>query len=185
MSPIIGIIASSVLKVTTSYESIATTTVGAGGSATVTFSSIPQTYTHLQVRIFAKSGRARLQNGGLVMQVNGSYPTYQHSLYGLGSTAGAGAGAGSSSSTFIQVTGTTATNIFGVGVIDILDYATTTKNKTLRALSGDDTNGNGEIYLTSALINSTSAITSISFASTDAVDNIQQYSSFALYGIKG
>jgi hypothetical protein len=52
--PILGIIASAITGnlVTTSYESIETVTVGSGGSATVlTFSSIPATYTHLQIRV--------------------------------------------------------------------------------------------------------------------------------------
>jgi hypothetical protein len=50
--PILGIIASAITGnlVTTSYESIETVTVGSGGSATVTFSSIPATYTHLQIK---------------------------------------------------------------------------------------------------------------------------------------
>lgn len=34
----------------TDYDSIATTTVGAGGAASITFSSIPSTYQHLQIR---------------------------------------------------------------------------------------------------------------------------------------
>jgi hypothetical protein len=62
--PILGIIASSKLTVSNSYESIATTTVGSGGSATVTFSSIPATYKHLQVRTLIRSA--------------GSDASYQH-----------------------------------------------------------------------------------------------------------
>ena len=43
-----------------SYESIATVTVGAGGTSTITFSSIPTGYTHLQIRGIAQIGRAHV-----------------------------------------------------------------------------------------------------------------------------
>ena len=45
-----GIIASSYPRVSNSYESIATVTVGAGGSSSISFTSIPSTYKHLQLR---------------------------------------------------------------------------------------------------------------------------------------
>jgi hypothetical protein len=40
------------------FESIATTTVGAGGATTITFSSIPATYQHLQIRVLARTNRS-------------------------------------------------------------------------------------------------------------------------------
>ena len=53
MAPILGIWASqnySRYSITGSYESIATVTVGSGGSSYIEFTSIPGTYTHLQIR---------------------------------------------------------------------------------------------------------------------------------------
>ena len=176
--------------VPTSYESIATTTVGSGGSATVTFSSIPATYTHLQVRLIARSGRSDADTGagGLYMQLNSNFLTSQHLLRGSGSAAVAAGYSGGLSNGYIMVyvpTSNATANVFGAGIIDILDYANTNKNKVIRTLSGDDLNGNGYIALSSGLWNSTNAITSITFGSTDGAGNIAQYSSFALYGIKG
>jgi hypothetical protein len=53
--PILGIIASSKLTAAVGdFESIATVTVGGGGAATVEFTSIPATYTHLQLRYIAQ-----------------------------------------------------------------------------------------------------------------------------------
>ena len=52
--PILGILASSYPAVSTSYESIATVTVGSGGAANVEFTSIPGTYTHLQIRMLGR-----------------------------------------------------------------------------------------------------------------------------------
>ena len=169
------------------FESIATVTVGSGGSSTVTFSSIPSTYTHLQVRLLARSGRARTANGNLYMQLNSSYLTSYHLLFGNGaSTTAQGSGGGlTNGEAILLVPGSTAgANIFGVGVIDILDYANTNKTKVIRALNGDDLNGEGYAVLTSGMLNSTSAVTSITFGSGDGSGSIPQYSHFALYGVK-
>jgi hypothetical protein len=191
--PILGIVASSqqsAFIATGAYESIATTTVGSGGSATVTFSSIPATFTHLQVRLIARSARSDGDNaaGGLYIQLNSSFLTAQHQLRGNGASVVSYANTGGLSNGAINIwvpaTGA-ATGIFGTGIIDILDYANTNKQKTLRMFSGDDISGGGYISFASGLLASTSAVTSITFGSTDGAGNIPEYSQFALYGIKG
>ena len=50
LNTIIGSFSTGVAPSTTSYESIATVTVGSGGAANVEFTSIPADYTHLQIR---------------------------------------------------------------------------------------------------------------------------------------
>lgn len=168
------------------YESIATTTVGAGGTATVTFSSIPSTYSHLQIRAISRSATAGTGNQELLMRYNGTTTNYyrMHQVYGDGATAAAGVNASSAENTpfYVPTAGQTA-NAFGGAVIDILDYANTNKNKTVRSLSGFDLNGSGFIILRSGLWMNTAAVSSISFTA-DASGTIGQYSSFALYGIK-
>ena len=74
---------------------------------------------------------------------------------------------------------------FGAAIIDILDYASTSKNKTVRVLTGFDQNGSGNICLASGLWfrSSPAAITSISLAGNSR--NYLQYSQFALYAVKG
>lgn len=184
MSPILGIFASSTPTVG-DYESIQTVTVGGGGSATVTFSSIPSTYKHLQIRGIAQStNNVNPPDNGL-MQLNGdSGNNYaRHWLSGNGATTPV---TGVASTSFIEFGylngGTTATSYSGF-VIDLLDYASTNKYKTVRLLSGYDRNGSGFIRLASGLWQNTAAVTSISFSSSGG-NNIAQYSSFALYGIK-
>jgi hypothetical protein len=76
-------------------------------------------------------------------------------------------------------------NIFSGFVIDILDYANTNKYKTIRYLSGYDANGSGRVGLGSGSWRSTSAVTSITLQGLEYSSNYKQYSSFALYGIKG
>jgi hypothetical protein len=73
---------------------------------------------------------------------------------------------------------------YGAFIVDILDYTNTNKNRTIRSLNGFDANGSGQVQLVSTLFTSASAITSITIF-TYASGNIEQYSSFALYGIKG
>lgn len=174
---------------TNSYESIATTTVGAGGSSTITFSSIPSTYTHLQLRIMARSDRASNYASNINVQFNsdtGSNYAY-HDLNGSGSAAFAEGSASTSNIPMNRITGASAaSSIFGVVVADILDYKNTNKYKTLRWLGGFDNNSTqGEIYFGSGLWQNTNAITSITLQTVSGAANFTQYSSFALYGIKG
>ena len=168
--------------VATDYESISTVTVGAGGSSTLTFSSIPSTYTHLQIRLMAKTNSANFYDTVLVRFNSDTASNYSyHYLDGYNSTVSA---AGAANTAFIQtyyIAGNAA-NTFGVAVIDVLDYANTNKYKTSRSLAGVDVNTTGgAINFSSGSWRSTSAINSITIYNTNP---FQQYSSFALYGIK-
>lgn len=184
---LIGIIASSGGAAGGDYESIATVNVGSGGSSSITFSSIPSTYQHLQVRGIARSTRSATSDY-IALQLNsdtGSNYAY-HGLDGNGSSASA---FGLATQTFMDVerasAATATTNVFGVSVIDILDYANTNKYKTMRCLGGSDNNGSGSITLTSGLWQNTNAVSTITLKAQGGTSNFAQYSSFALYGIKG
>ena len=169
-----------------SYESIATVTVGAGGSSTITFSSIPSTYKHLQIRALVRSNYASSASQNAYIQFNGdTAANYSyHELTGQGSTAGAGGSANVTGPRIINYTTTAGlANTFGVGVVDILDYADTNKYKTYRSLNGNDQNGSGYVILFSGNWRSTSAISSIVIGDNGG-GTFQQYSSFALYGVK-
>jgi len=188
--PVLGIVASQIsghlFAPSGAYDSIATTTLSST-TGTITFSSIPATYTHLQIRIMSRSTRS--QTGDYIaMQFNadtGSNYAY-HGITGDGSAASA---FGLASQTFMDIeraaAATATASVFGVSVIDILDYANTNKYKTMRCLGGFDNNGSGEIYLTSGLWQNSNAITSITLKAQSGTSSFVQYSSFALYGIKG
>jgi len=169
-----------------SFESIATYSLSSAQSS-VTFSSIPQTYKHLQVRGIAikdfSTGTVALAstfNG-----VSGSSYT-NHQLYGNGTSAGADGNATGTYSNmpYLGLVGNASSGAFGAFVIDILDYTDTNKYTTVRSLNGLDVNGSGQVQLVSSLFTSTNAITSITFF-TYATGNLGAYSHFALYGIKG
>ena len=160
----------------TSYESIQTVTVGAGGSSSISFSSIPSTYAHLQIRCINRGGTSA--NMTFNSDTGSNYA--RHYLEGTGSSAIAG---GSSSTSNIDaIDNTTTANVFAANIVDVLDYANVNKYKTSRILAGVDTNGGGYVDLYSGLWMSTSAISTVTINS--AGGNFSQYSTFALYGIK-
>jgi hypothetical protein len=165
----------------TSYESIATVTVGAGGTSSINFSSIPSTFKHLQIRLLTKNA----SSNDLYLQFNGDTTSgnyTRHYLFGTGTAAGSG-GNVSDGRLSIGYTSTTG-SIFGAAVTDVLDYTSTNKNKTIRSLAGFDGNGSGLVVLYSGLWSKTpEAVTSISIFA--GAGNINEYSQAALYGIKG
>ena len=170
----------------TSYESIATTTVGSGGSSTITFSSIPSTFTHLQLRYIGRSSRSQNSGYAVIRFNSDSGSNYsRHSLQGDGASAiGDGSGSVSYPTLLFLPGALRGASIFGAGVLDVLDYTNTNKNKTLRVLDGYDSNGAGLIELASGAWYNTSAITSITITEFNG-NNFVEYSQFALYGIKG
>jgi hypothetical protein len=179
-----SILAPQVATPTNSYESIATTTLSTT-TASITFSSISSSYTHLQVRGIAKTSTAGTSVENMYIRLNGDTAANYalHYLMGSGAAASAG-GAGSDTQmvgfNFIPQVGNTP---FGTTVIDILDYANTNKYKTTRFLAGADLNGSGYVSLGSGLWMNTAAVTSITLLPGSG--SFVQYSSFALYGIKG
>jgi hypothetical protein len=109
----------------------------------------------------------------------------RHYLTGNGTAASSGADTTNAPGVF-TFNATNGASIFAATVLDILDYTDTNKNKTLRSLGGSDSNGSaggGTILLLSSLYTSSSTVTSITL--TAVTSNFTQYSSFALYGIKG
>jgi hypothetical protein len=165
----------------TDFESIATVTVGSGGAANVEFTSIPGTYTHLQIRFITRFGSVAVFKTTFNSD-NGSNYAW-HEIQGNGTSVTANAGSSAAFMYGAYSNGFSATaDTFGAGVIDVLDYANANKYKTLRMLSGYDANGSGGLQLNSGLWQSTSAITSIKI--TPNTSTFQQYSHFALYGIK-
>ena len=193
--PILGVIASSFQSglpvLPSDYESIQTITLGGGGAGDITFSSIPQTYQHLQIRGIIRSDRSGSINEGFNLQLNGvtSNSYFYHRMYGDsiniqnadGNSLEGGIPLGSIPG------GTAPSNVFGSFVFDILDYSNTNKLKTTRLLMGNEKNTNNEgfIWVSSGLFSANNnAVTSIKFFGSSS-QNFSQYSSLGLYGIKG
>ena len=184
MSPIIGIMASANWSSAnaSSFESIASAS-GTGSSGTITFSSIPSTYQHLQVRLLGNTSTTQASWG---VRLNGSSTATDytaHKLTGNGSTATAGAYA-NNTNTYLWCgeTGGVAANM-NVAIIDIQDYALTTNKKTIRTFTGVDNNSTiGFVTLSSGLYMQSTAISSLTIY---CGSNWSSTTQVALYGIKG
>jgi hypothetical protein len=162
-----------------SYESIATATPTSGTS--VTFSSIPSTYKHLQIRMLLKTD-ASAGAGRIQLNADSSSANYAaHLLRGDGSSV---LGTGSATGTYTGVPYYNPQNSgdLSVAIVDIIDYASTTKYKTVRLFNGRDNNSAGYVALWSGLWLNTTAVSSIVIT---AGDNFQSGTSISLYGIKG
>jgi len=183
-----GIIASSLTGhlVTNNFFKIATVT-GTGSSGNITFSSIPNTYKSLQIRINAIPSIANITTW---LQFNGVYSgnTYAfHNLsanpnnYGITAT-----GAGNANWMAFFEQGVMSNVYPNTAIIDIIDYANTSKYKTAKVFCGvndNTTNANEAIELTSGLWESTAAISSMSFRVDPYGATFSTSSTFTLYGI--
>ena len=169
------------------FFSIQTATVDASGASSITFSSIPQTYTHLQIRGFARTNAAT----ALLMTFNGTSSTYRNTYL-------EGNGGGSATSGGLETTlsgiglygglpyNSLGSYWWGFSVIDIIDYTNTNKNKIVRALNGydlDSTNPYGYVDVDGGYWANTNAISSITIG-LQAGTLFAQNTQFALYGIR-
>lgn len=171
-----GIYGVGVPPVTSSYFNIASAS-GTGSSGVVTFDLTSVTgYKHLQLRIMG------LQSTGndIFIKVNSDAGVRGHWMQGNGSAASAGSETGTSDGQYFGTFGWNATYP-SVWIVDVLDYTSTTKTKTIRSFGGYDANGSGRVNLISSLFTTTSAITSITFTSGNSFSSTSR---FAIYGIK-
>ena len=162
-----------------------------GGESSLSFTSIPQTYSSLQVRGIARN----LATGGagdytLSFRFNSDNTSANyawHRLRGNGSTATAygstsGFYAGNASGSLSNTT------IYAANVIDVHDYASTTKYKTVRTLSGNNVNttstSDNQIDLMSMLWENTAAVTRIDIVDIYGSGGFAAGTTFALYGMK-
>lgn len=166
------------------YESIATVTT----AGTFTFSSIPSTYKHLEIRAVGKSSNGTYQSIYWTMRLNGDSTSGKyncHSLYGNG--GGSVAAMGNGTYTDQMIIGEIAASGSGMAsqtvspfIVNIADYASTSKTKIIRSFVGFDGSGVGTMRLASGMWNDTSAISSITIYGSDT-----GVLHAALYGIKG
>jgi len=161
----------------TTYEKIATVTVGSGGASSIDFTSIPSTYTDLCLKISVRSNQANQANT-LSITFNGSSSDFTSKLI---EGSGSSVGSFNSSNNIGNAQGTSSTgNTFSSVEVYIPNY-TGSNNKSYSADGVTENNGNPAYATFSAgLWSQTAAITSVGITMTSLV----QYSSATLYGIK-
>jgi hypothetical protein len=165
------------------FESIATL-AASGSSATLTFSSIPSTYKHLQIRGIVRT-TAGSNNWDVSVQCNGDTGTSYsaHALFVDGGGTVPNTGDGNQGAMKLDRAGVGTADIFSGVIVDFLDYKNTNKFKTMRAWNGNDRNGSGLLAFNSGCWRSGDAINSITFTMT--AGNFATNSTLALYGIAG
>lgn len=175
MSLWLGILSSSAIGA--DYENIATVSVGAAGASSISFSSIPAIYAHLQIRAnWRASTASELEVSFNSDTTNSNYR--RHVTYSTGASSAA-------TSQQLRTVGgyfESGTNIFCSSIIDIIDYSLTSKNTTVRCFWGNDYNGAGNVGINSMLWMNTSTISSIVL--TPSGGTFSQNSTYSLYGIK-
>jgi hypothetical protein len=175
---------------TNDYEHIATFEASTN-TEFVNFTNIPQTYRHLQIRHSIRTGQSG--NTNFAMTVNA---TITDNLYDTQSVAGNTSSAFSNTDNSLNrilvpyaVGAGAGTGQHGAGIIDILDYTSTSKTKVFRVFGGARTNNSGLIAFGAGLFRSTSAVTRLGFTTTAAgellIAGFQGTSRISLYGIKG
>jgi hypothetical protein len=192
--PILGVIASSIAKntftPTGSYDALASYTVPSGGASSITFAGLPTggQYSHLQLRLIARTANSGADSDLIYYRFNsdsGSNYSWHYLQGNAGGSAISGAAANQTTIYTWSGSGNTSTaGLFGAEIIDILDYASPNKYKTIKNLGGVDNNGAGNINLTSGLWMNTSPINSITITNYSGT-NFSQFSQFSLYGVKG
>jgi hypothetical protein len=162
---------------------IAQVDVGVLGATSIDFTSIPGTYTDLQLVL---SGRSGFSFGFLDLKFtfNGSSAGYSEIyLYGTGSSAASGSDTGMANGRVVGVIGdsTTTANTFSNVSMFISNYSSAT-NKTVSIDGVSEANASGARQtLVAQLWANAAAITSISL--TPQLGTWVQYSSATLYGI--
>lgn len=171
-------------------------TTASGGESNLTFSSIPQTYKHLQLRGI---GRDTNTGAGFSTSIRCTFngdtaANYAyHRIFGNANNTVTSVGAINSSfwtgegAILLDGSGLpiNTTNMFGAIISDIHDYSSTSKFKTITSIGGGNNNGQTTdtvIAISSGMWKSTSAITSLNITTYDKFGAGTTYS---LYGIKG
>ncbi len=156
-------------------------TVGAAGASSITFTSIPQTYTDLKV---VASARNTGNGSGQYLTFNGSSTSYSAKRLIANNGSTVTSHNGGTTNIFLLAVDTRATaNSFGSAEFYIPNY-TSSNNKSVSLDSVNEENGNSYAYdeISAGLWSNSAAITSITL--TPEAGNFAQYTTAHLYGIK-
>ena len=164
------------------YTLISSVTVGSGGAANIEFTSIPNTYTDLVVKLSGRSTASDLSDN-LDFRINGNTSSVysERLLYGTGSAVGSATYSGSESLLQHQNANTSTSNTFANIEFYFANY-TSSNNKSISVDNVTENNGTYAVARFNAvLFSSTSVISSLLFYPNTG--NFMQYSTAYLYGI--
>lgn len=170
------------------FELIASYTVGAGGSSSVVFNSIPNTFTDLNVVISARTTAGGAVANSIFMKMNALTSSIysQRALEGNGASASSFSQSGVDNAVRVSIAnGSSSTaSTFSTSSIYIPNYAGST-NKSVSIDTAAETNATTQyMNLIAYLVSSTAAITDLTFTTEAAATSFAQHSTFYLYGVK-
>jgi hypothetical protein len=179
----------SVLIQTGSFEPIATTTVASGGTPYVEFTTIPQTYKILEIRMVCRSTSSGAGPASTAISLNGDTTTTNY-FYGkqesLNTTSFTATQANSNNPALLNQNGLNS-GMFTTQIYNIYEYSDSTKNKTISYYYGYDQGAD-------TILDSRTGFGSIVWKNTPAINTIRltpssgswaQNTQVTLYGIKG
>jgi hypothetical protein len=167
---------------------ISTVTVGAGGSASISFSNIPQGYTDLVLKLSTRTTASGWTTTGLVLTLNGSSASI-YSRRTLYNTSAGSAGSDSTSSTtsflggIVSCGASSTSNTFGVAQVLISNYSGN-NIKVISTESVSENNGTDTAQTaTSGVFANPAPITSLTLTDANG-GSFVQHSTANLYGVK-
>jgi len=167
------------------FTLIASSTVGSGGASSVTFSSIPSTYTDLKVVYTCRTDNASVGQS-MGVQFNSTTSGYSwRTVFGTGSGAASNS-SGSAADMYVgETNGANGTaNTFSNGEFYLPNYTSSNAKGLSADAVAENNSSTGYDFLGATLSGVTAAITSITIRPYGGGQTIQQYSTFYLYGIK-
>lgn len=168
------------------YTLIASNTVGASSVASVTFSSIPSTYTDLLIKLSTRGDRSAA-NAEYFVKFNTSSANFTYKLLQGNGTTAAASSSGSQGLAGVSDAATNTASTFANSEMYIPNYAgSSNKSFSIDSVMENNTGGTTPpiyAYLIAGLWSNSAAISTIEFY-PESSTNWVQYSSFYLYGIK-
>jgi len=164
------------------FDCLGTVTL-ATATSTISFIGIPSTYKHLHIRMSARSSNGSTDYAQVKFNNDntaGNY--YRHVTY---TTGGIVDGVNSSTNTYVGsvLDSTQTASAFAPYILDVAEYSSSSKLKTVKIFGGFNNNGGGEVSLTSILYMSTNPITTATVTLSSGA-NCVQYSHISIYGVK-
>lgn len=171
------------------YEPIASTTLSSATNS-ITFSSIPSTYTDLRLIAFTKSTRAITGDDFYIVRLNGDSGTnYDYQRIVVTTAGGLAAGGGTNQpgiNDFLRNPGNDATNLFSFSIVDFLSYGNSLNKQAIVNMNcnyATFTGASGPTYQRSVSVwRNTAAITTVAIGFSS--NNFQVGTTATLYGIK-
>jgi hypothetical protein len=162
----------------TTFTKIAAVTVGGGGSSTMSFTSIPATYTDLVIKV---SGRTSATSPEMTITFNGtSASNTDRLLYNYAGTVGTNTSSPMRASVDMS---TQTASTFGNADIYVSNYAAAiNKSVGIEAIAESNSATDVYQYINAGLWSNTAAITTVTITAVSG--SFVQYSTATLYGIK-